>query len=187
MRVAALNLMAGNVVMVRTPPTCRRRRRLRAAAAEAVHRKALTPTCMHQGSALLLITTRGRGVALTGSEGAEQSWPRGWQEPQEVYWSWRVVRADRVGRRRWDKTVARARHGRIFDGGRCCAALSVSSSSTRSPTSSSTDSRSPVGAHAGDPFDESTTPPLCRAREPRRSERTDHRRRGSRREGDPLR
>ena len=104
-RVAAPNLMAGNVVMVKHASNVPQA----AAAFERLLAEAGAPQGAYTNLyatkdqlSLVIDDPRVRGVALTGSEGAGAVVAApGWQEPQEVHpGARRVGRADRVGQRR---------------------------------------------------------------------------------------
>jgi succinate-semialdehyde dehydrogenase/glutarate-semialdehyde dehydrogenase len=166
-RVAGPNLMAGNVVMVKHASNVPQA----AAAFERLLAEAGAPQGAYTNLyatkdqlSLLIDDPRVRGVALTGSEGAG------------------AVVAARAGRNLKkstmelggsdalialadadvDKTVAWARHGRMFNGGRCCVAskrIIVVDEIADEFLDRFQVALSEL--NAGDPFDESTTlPPM---------------------------
>ena len=124
-RVAAPNLMAGNVVMVNAPPTCPRRRPPSSSCCwkPVAQRRLHQPVC-DQGSALAADRRpAGARSVVDRKRGCRHHRRAGGQEPQEVHHgAGGFGGADRVGRRRRDKTVGWARQGRIFNGGQCCVA-----------------------------------------------------------------
>ena len=193
-RVAGPNLMAGNVVIVKHASNVPQA----AAAFEKLLLEAGAPAGAYTNLYatkdqinLLIDDPRVRGVALTGSEGAG------------------AVVAARAGKNLkkstlelggsdafialadcdLDKTVEWALHGRVFNGGQCCVAskrIIVVDEIADEFLAKFQAAMSEL--KAGDPFDETTTlapmsQPACR----RRAVRADQRRRGSGREGDPVR
>jgi len=167
-RVAAPNLMAGNVVMVKHASNVPQA----AAAFERLLAEAGAPQGAYTNLyatkdqlSLLIDDPRVRGVALTGSEGAGAVVaPRAGKNLKkstlELGGSDALIALADAD---VDKTVAWARHGRIFNGGQCCVAskrIIVVDEIADEFLAKFQAAMSEL--KAGDPFDASTTlAPMC--------------------------
>jgi succinate-semialdehyde dehydrogenase / glutarate-semialdehyde dehydrogenase len=166
-RVAAPNLMAGNVVMVKHASNVPQA----AAAFERLLAEAGAPQGAYTNLyatkdqlSLLIDDPRVRGVALTGSEGAgavvaARAGKNLKKSTMELGGSDALIALADAD---VDKTVAWARHGRMFNGGQCCVAskrIIVVDEIADEFLDRFQVALSEL--NAGDPFDESTTlPPM---------------------------
>jgi succinate-semialdehyde dehydrogenase/glutarate-semialdehyde dehydrogenase len=166
-RVAAPNLMAGNVVMVKHASNVPQA----AAAFERLLAEAGAPQGAYTNLyatkdqlSLLIDDPRVRGVALTGSEGAgavvaARAGKNLKKSTMELGGSDALIALADAD---VDKTVAWARHGRMFNGGQCCVAskrIIVVDDIADEFLDRFQVALSEL--NAGDPFDESTTlPPM---------------------------
>jgi succinate-semialdehyde dehydrogenase/glutarate-semialdehyde dehydrogenase len=167
-RVAAPNLMAGNVVMVKHASNVPQA----AAAFEHLMLEAGAPVGAYTNLfatkdqlSLLIDDPRVRGVALTGSEGAgavvaARAGKNLKKSTMELGGSDAFIALADCD---LDKTVEWAVHGRVFNGGQCCVAskrIVVAEEIADEFLAKFQDAMSEL--KAGDPFDEATTlAPMC--------------------------